>query len=146
MEVLEAFLKSMEAVTIEDIDAEIATIDEKIKSTTEDLLKRRDALIAAKRIVLARTEGAPQRKPRKPRKIRSDKGRPRNQDVMESHVSGGPAGSVIEKVSTHLKFAGPTRIPTLAKAIMEDEQAVRSCLLASPKRFIRDADGAYFLK
>lgn len=145
MDVLDSLVNAMEQVTVEQIDARISEIEQKIKSSTEDLLKCRDALLATRRIVVARTEGAQQRKPRGPRKVRADKGKKRDQAAEESQMPSA-TGSILERVRTHLNFAGPTRVATLAKALMEDEQSIRSCLMTNPKLFLRDADGAYFLK
>lgn len=96
---IDSLIASLESVSVADIESEIASIDQQIKDATESLLKRRDALLAAKRIVAVRAEGAVQRKPRKHRK---DKGSPRL-PVATEPPQVAESGSILQKVRRHLE-------------------------------------------
>jgi hypothetical protein len=139
-EALNTLINSLEAVTVEEVDAEIADIDRQIAAATEMLMKRRDALLGARRLILLRTEGAVQRKPRR---TRSDKGKRRG--TTEEPAKPEPVNlSVLERVVRHLTYT-PCRVTSLCKALAEPEDVIRGCLAANKTMFSKDDAGNYYL-
>ena len=138
-EALNNLLNSLEAVNLSEVDAEIADIDRQIAEATEMLLKRRDALLGARRLIVLRTEGAGQRKPRKKR---SDAGHPRNEPTPPPAETGSL--SVLQRVVRHLTYT-PCRVTSLCKALSEPEDVIRGCLQANKTMFSKDDAGNYYL-
>jgi len=147
---LETLINSLESITLADVDKEIEGIDAKIKEATESLMKRRDALIGARRLIVLRTEGMPQRKPRGPR---SDKGtkKPRKTDDAPASPSSelpkdNPSLPLVKRVIAYLQGIGPARPGTIARGLSEEVDDVQTCLTVNKSLFEKIHDGTYALR
>lgn len=138
---LEQLIEQIEAVTLDDINAQIESIDQQLVAVVEPLQKRRDTLIAMRRIVDARTNGAPQRKPRAKRGERSEQPAARQESPeIESSLPS------VEKVRAFLNVMGPSPVTQIAEGTKLNYATVHSLCNRRTDLFIPAGKGQFGLK
>ena len=146
-------LALFEQLTVEGVDKSIESLQEELAEFTAPREKRLDSLKQLRRILLVRSEGLPQRKPRG---TRSDKGTSRSKSTDEedddnTKSSVAPIASNLNGSNLHrrvvqfLQVSGATKLDSIAAQMgISVNDDLRTCL-ADTRYFVCGAYNKYSL-
>lgn len=129
---IDQLLATLETLTLDEIDAQIAQVDLQITAATAPLVRRREALQSLRKVVSVSLQGAPARATRKPRTPRS-----------------APAQSTApsEAAETQPRPRWPLRpaVQVIADAVAVSYGSAYSCLNSRPAVFKKTGPGEFGL-
>ena len=133
---LDQLMEALEAITLEDIDTQLAEIDEQIKEAVEPLQKLRAAMLQTRKIIEVRTNGQAERKTRRA----SEKPFPLTAPSGESQGT-----SLVDRMRTYLQVAGPTKVKVIAEAMEEEYTRCYPSLNNNKTIFKKTGEGEFGL-
>lgn len=152
---LTEIMQQLETLTVAEITQQIEALEARIKELTEPLLRERDGLLRLRQMVNIRVNGAPQRKTRKPKAVKSAvttaatskaAAREETEDAVEQPAAPISKDTTVGKVHDYLHASGPMTIKGLENALTLSYAAVHSAVERRPDVFERTPNGKVKLR
>lgn len=140
---VESVLDAFERITVESVEAEMATVEAALEALTATHAKRLDALRELRKVLLIRRDGKPQRVPRGGRKPQ----RPEPSPKRSGDEPGLRPGSAADLISQHLRMYGRQTPQEIARSIQPPIKyaTIYGTLQTYSARFEKHPDGRYGL-